>query len=298
MILCPELPAWYSVRLRAMSKPTLGSSLPSQTNLGCSRITLPKKYTPTFEVEVDAFLSTLEIERSELDHVSIADLRHKLEKQKKRKLTSEEKKFFKEKTSDYIFSLFCEDDNSSGELTSHKEDRSQTCELNSSQELDLYLDTSPTQRDRKNSQTNGDSQCASVISNYLLDVTKTPQSKKGKQDKKQTLQNKPDSKGSIQRDKNRGFEKNKNHHPLSCVKTVDLVEDEDCLMSPNAITRRGRVGGRGRKVTATRGGKSVKGGRGRSRGSAISAGQVSGVCPTSASTSKESSIYCDHCEGL
>lgn len=162
-------------------------------------------------------------------------MRHKLEKQKKRKLTSEEKKFFKEKSSDYIFSLFSDEDNRDlNSHTTHTDSRSQVCDTSSSQDLDLYLeDTSPTQQDRTSTetiQTKHKSKCAPVISTYLSGIAKTPTSRNRKQDVKKTVQDKPNSTENIQKYPKRVVEKN-----MSC----EIVTDENSsnnIQSPDIRT--------------------------------------------------------------
>ncbi|XP_071143374.1 uncharacterized protein [Mytilus edulis] len=72
--------------------------------------TLAQKYGPEFSEEVDNFLNGLQIKEEELDKVTIADLRHKLERQKKRKLDKDERKTFAEMAQNYICKLFGESD--------------------------------------------------------------------------------------------------------------------------------------------------------------------------------------------
>lgn len=67
---------------------------------------LVQKYGPQFEEEVTDFLASFEIGKDELDKVTIADIRHKFEKLKKRKLTQEEKKVFVKKARDHICEKF------------------------------------------------------------------------------------------------------------------------------------------------------------------------------------------------
>ncbi|XP_063407502.1 uncharacterized protein LOC134691147 [Mytilus trossulus] len=72
--------------------------------------TLAQKYGPEFSEEVENFLKGLQIKEEELDKVTIADLRHKLERKKKRKLDKDERKTFAEMARNYICTLFGESD--------------------------------------------------------------------------------------------------------------------------------------------------------------------------------------------
>ncbi|XP_046379198.2 uncharacterized protein LOC124151013 isoform X1 [Haliotis rufescens] len=67
---------------------------------------LMQKYGSTFEEELCEFLSSIQMENIDLDKVTIADLRHKFEKKKKRKLSQDEKKIFMQQCGDHICSLF------------------------------------------------------------------------------------------------------------------------------------------------------------------------------------------------
>ncbi|KAH9518684.1 hypothetical protein Btru_005977 [Bulinus truncatus] len=67
---------------------------------------MSKKNDLPFESEVSSFLSTLKISPKDLDRVTIADIRHKFEKKKHRKLSLEEKKIFSEICQNFICDLF------------------------------------------------------------------------------------------------------------------------------------------------------------------------------------------------
>ncbi|KAL3856346.1 hypothetical protein ACJMK2_011115 [Sinanodonta woodiana] len=63
----------------------------------------------SFEDETESFLSAVNINEQELDQITIADLRHKFEKKKYRKLTSDEKRIFKEMCRRFICAVFGEE---------------------------------------------------------------------------------------------------------------------------------------------------------------------------------------------
>ncbi|XP_069136105.1 uncharacterized protein [Argopecten irradians] len=67
---------------------------------------LVAKYGPKFEEEVEDFLASYKINPKDLDKITIADIRHKFEKTKKRKLTAEEKKVFIGMAREYICMMF------------------------------------------------------------------------------------------------------------------------------------------------------------------------------------------------
>ncbi|XP_021366041.1 uncharacterized protein LOC110458595 [Mizuhopecten yessoensis] len=71
---------------------------------------LVSKYGPKLEEEIADFLASYEINPKDLDKITIADIRHKFEKTKKRKLTPEEKKIFIELAREYICLMFAEGD--------------------------------------------------------------------------------------------------------------------------------------------------------------------------------------------
>ncbi|KAK3576686.1 hypothetical protein CHS0354_024294 [Potamilus streckersoni] len=63
----------------------------------------------SFEEETESFLSAVKINEQELDQITIADLRHKFEKNKCRKLTSDEKRTFKKMCRRFICAMFGEE---------------------------------------------------------------------------------------------------------------------------------------------------------------------------------------------
>ncbi|XP_059141135.1 uncharacterized protein LOC131928971 [Physella acuta] len=65
-----------------------------------------KKYATPIDQEITVFLPTLKISIHDVDKVTIADLRHKFEKKKRRKLTIEEKRIFSKICQDFICDLF------------------------------------------------------------------------------------------------------------------------------------------------------------------------------------------------
>ncbi|XP_041348114.1 uncharacterized protein LOC121367805 [Gigantopelta aegis] len=77
---------------------------------------LEQKYGPKFEDEVTEFLGTLHIDDFDLDHITIADLRHRFEKTQKRKLCGDEKKIFMELCQNYICDVFDKVDNKALQL--------------------------------------------------------------------------------------------------------------------------------------------------------------------------------------
>ncbi|XP_060083900.1 uncharacterized protein LOC132563156 [Ylistrum balloti] len=81
---------------------------------------LVTKYGPKFEEVVEDFLSSYEINPSDLDKITIADIRHKFEKTKRSKLTPEEKKTFIELAREYICMMFAEGDTTKNTPTPEK----------------------------------------------------------------------------------------------------------------------------------------------------------------------------------
>ncbi|KAK3084336.1 hypothetical protein FSP39_011743 [Pinctada imbricata] len=70
---------------------------------------MAQKYGPQFDEEVQEFLKTLTLVEEELDRITMADLRHRFERKKKRKLTLEEKKTFVKLARDHLNSIFGEE---------------------------------------------------------------------------------------------------------------------------------------------------------------------------------------------
>ncbi|XP_046578904.1 uncharacterized protein LOC124286579 [Haliotis rubra] len=101
----------YSPQVRA------GPSKSARASLFSEHLT--QKYGSTFEEELCEFLSSIQMENIDLDKVTIADLSHKFEKLKKRKLSQDEKKLFKQQCGDHICGLFdkAETQNSTQELS-------------------------------------------------------------------------------------------------------------------------------------------------------------------------------------
>ncbi|XP_067672781.1 uncharacterized protein [Haliotis asinina] len=101
----------YSPQVRA------GPSKSARASLFSEHLT--QKYGSTFEEELCQFLSSIQMENIDLDKVTIADLRHKFEKKKKRKLSQDEKKMFMQQCGDHICGLFdtAETQNNTQELS-------------------------------------------------------------------------------------------------------------------------------------------------------------------------------------
>ncbi|XP_033749029.1 uncharacterized protein LOC117333715 [Pecten maximus] len=89
--------------------PTAQSVSPSHRQTLYSN-SLVSKYGPKFEEEVADFLASYKIDPCDLDKITIADIRHKFEKTKRRKLTPDEKKTFIELAREYICMVFAEGD--------------------------------------------------------------------------------------------------------------------------------------------------------------------------------------------
>lgn len=82
-----------------------------------------QKESLLIQEEIDEFLSKLDIKTEELDSITIADLRHRFEKKKKRKLTKEERKLYVDKVSGHINKIFSQSSQNQDEFS---EERQQT----------------------------------------------------------------------------------------------------------------------------------------------------------------------------
>ncbi|XP_013083183.2 uncharacterized protein LOC106068386 [Biomphalaria glabrata] len=145
----------------------------AQPNKGLFSAHLAKKNEVPFETDVSSFLSTLRISHQDLDTVTIADLRHKFEKRKRRKLTTEEKKIFSAMFQNFICDLFEPQENAANESKPPVLDdpgHSPRCKQNF-QTLRKNVASPSTQRLKQSSASHGSE-------NELKDSHKTPPNNK------------------------------------------------------------------------------------------------------------------------
>ncbi|XP_064619641.1 uncharacterized protein LOC135483062 [Lineus longissimus] len=87
-----------------------------------------KKRPPSFAEEVTAFIKKIDPSSLDVENLTLADLRHKLEKLKCRKLSKEEKKYFFEKIQEYLESVFSGEEKGETCKTPAKQSRVMNCD--------------------------------------------------------------------------------------------------------------------------------------------------------------------------
>ncbi|XP_064613339.1 LOW QUALITY PROTEIN: uncharacterized protein LOC135477115 [Liolophura sinensis] len=92
----------------ADQSPKFSPTIPSQHNHKSRLLSnsVDSRTGPSFKAEVNHFLSCLQLTEEDLSTITIADLRHRLEKRKRRKLTCEEKKTFISQTQEFLQAKF------------------------------------------------------------------------------------------------------------------------------------------------------------------------------------------------
>ncbi|XP_045173056.2 uncharacterized protein LOC123534729 [Mercenaria mercenaria] len=158
---------------------TAQSPVPNSEKSGMYSSRVEQIYGPQFEEEVDDFLKHLVIDPNELDSITMADVRHRFERKKRRKLTKDEKKIFIQKATKYLTSAFKDKTNQGVE----KKNMNSNCKPPSLPKTDVTsnkIEKVPVSKNKENcvqKPVPGDDKRASVKRKLDAD-TATPPSKK------------------------------------------------------------------------------------------------------------------------